>query len=85
LPREAHALMTVDLPGLAASIALPALPLIGTTSPAWAGDITSAITAALPAAELVTLTGQGHEAIDSAPGLVARKLPDSLTTDQPPS
>jgi pimeloyl-ACP methyl ester carboxylesterase len=74
LPREAHALMSVDLPSLAASAALPALLLIGTTSPAWAGDITSAITAALPAAELATLTGQGHEAVESAPGLVVRKL-----------
>jgi hypothetical protein len=40
--------MIVDLPGLAASVALAALLLLGTTSPAWAGDITRAITAALP-------------------------------------
>jgi hypothetical protein len=58
LPREAHALMSVDLPSLAASVALPALLLLGTASPGWAGDITSAITAALPAAELVTVTGK---------------------------
>jgi pimeloyl-ACP methyl ester carboxylesterase len=74
LPREAQALMSVDLPGLAASVAPPALLLLGTASPAWAGDITRAIAAALPAAELVILTGHGHEAIDSAPGLVVREL-----------
>jgi pimeloyl-ACP methyl ester carboxylesterase len=74
LPREARALTSVDLPGLAAGVALPALLLLGTTSPAWAGDITRAIAAALPAAELVMLTGHGHQAVDSAPGLVVREL-----------
>jgi pimeloyl-ACP methyl ester carboxylesterase len=83
LPREARALMSVDLPGLAASIALPALLLLGTTSPAWAGDLTRAIAAALPAAELVILTGHGHEAINTAPDLVVRELLRFLTTDQP--
>jgi hypothetical protein len=35
----------------------------------------SALAAALPAAELASLTGRhGHKAIDSAPGLVVREL-----------
>jgi pimeloyl-ACP methyl ester carboxylesterase len=74
LPREAHALMSVDLPGLAAAVTAPALLLLGATSPAWAGDVTRAIAAALPAAELVVLPGHGHEAVDSAPDLVVREL-----------
>ena len=74
LPREAHALMGVGLPGLAAAVTAPALLLLGATSPAWAGDVTRAIAAALPAAELVVLPGHGHEAVDSAPDLVVREL-----------
>jgi pimeloyl-ACP methyl ester carboxylesterase len=74
LPREAHALTNVDVLSLAASVAAPALLLLGVTSPAWAGDITRTIAAALPAAELVVLPGLGHEAIDSAPDLVVREL-----------
>jgi len=66
--------MSVDPPGLAASVAAPVLLLLGTTSPAWAGDITRAIAASLPAAELVSLPGHGHAAIDTAPGLVAGEL-----------
>jgi pimeloyl-ACP methyl ester carboxylesterase len=74
LPREARALTSADLPGLAAYVTAPALLLLGATSPAWAGDITRAVAAALPAADLVVLPGQGHEAVDSAPDLVAREL-----------
>ena len=52
----------------------PALLLLGATSPPWAGDITRAHAATLPAAKLVVLPGQGHEAVDSAPDLVVREL-----------
>ena len=55
-------------------VTCPALLLLGATSPAWAGDITRELAAALPAAELVVLPGQGHEAVDSAPELVVREL-----------
>lgn len=74
LPREAEALTSVDLPGAARMVTCPALLLLGATSPAWAGDITRELAAALPAAELVVLPGQGHEAVDSAPELVVREL-----------
>ena len=74
LPREAEALTGVDLPGAARMVTCPALLLLGATSPAWAGDITRELAAALPAAELVVLPGQGHEAVDSAPELVVREL-----------
>jgi pimeloyl-ACP methyl ester carboxylesterase len=48
--------------------------LLGAASPAWAGDITRVLAATLPAAELTVLAGCGHEAVDSAPDLVAGQL-----------
>jgi len=74
MPREAHALTSVDLPGLAAAVTAPALLLLGATSPAWAGDITREVAAALPTAELAVLPGQGHLAVDSDPDLVVAEL-----------
>ncbi len=74
LPREAEALTSVDLPGAARQVTCPALLLLGAASPAWAADITRELAAALPAAELVVLPGQGHEAVDSAPELVVSEL-----------
>jgi pimeloyl-ACP methyl ester carboxylesterase len=74
LPREAAALSRVDLPGLARAVAVPALLLLGADSPAWAKDITAALASALPAAELVTLPGQGHDAVDLAPGVLVAEL-----------
>jgi pimeloyl-ACP methyl ester carboxylesterase len=74
LPREAVALAGLDLPGLAGPVTCPVLLLLGTQSPPWARDITGALAAALPGAELVTLPGQGHDAIDSAPELLVAEL-----------
>jgi pimeloyl-ACP methyl ester carboxylesterase len=73
LPREAQALTTADLLSAARSVTSPVLLLLGATSP-WAGDITRALQAALPAAELLILPGQGHEAVDAAPDLVVGEL-----------
>lgn len=70
LPREAQALATVDLPALAAAVPVPVLLILGSQSPAWARDIT----AVLPQSTLAVLDGQGHEAIESAPGLLADRL-----------
>jgi len=39
-----------------------------------AGQITRGLAAALPAAEIAVLPGQGHEAIDSAPEVVVSGL-----------
>ena len=64
----------MDLPGAARLVSCPALLLLGATSPAWAGAITRELAAALPAAELVVLPGQGHEAVEEAPDLVVREL-----------
>jgi pimeloyl-ACP methyl ester carboxylesterase len=78
LAREAEGLAAVDLPALAAEITAPVLLLLGTASPAWAGDITRAVAAVLPAATVAELPGLGHEAVDTAPGLVDARLREFL-------
>jgi pimeloyl-ACP methyl ester carboxylesterase len=78
LPREAEGLASVDLPALAAAITVPVLLLLGTASPGWAGDITRALAAVLPAATVGELPGFGHEAVDTAPGLVDTRLREFL-------
>lgn len=83
LPREAEALTGVDLPGAARMVTCPALLLLGATSPQWAGEITRELAAALPAAELVVLPGQGHEAVDSVPEVVVRVLDRFFDADVP--
>ena len=74
LAREAEALTNVDLPTLAAGVSLPVLLLLGATSPPWAGIITRLLVETLRDAEVVVLPGNGHTAVDSAPGLVVSKL-----------
>ncbi len=74
LPREAAALAAVDLPALAAGVTIPVLLILGTASPAWAGDITRELDAALADATVAVLPGCGHDAIDSAPGQLADAL-----------
>jgi pimeloyl-ACP methyl ester carboxylesterase len=74
LPREARALAIVDLTALAATVRVPVLLVLGSQSPAWARDITGDLAAVLPQSTLTVLPGQGHEATDSAPGLLADRL-----------
>ena len=74
LPREAEALASADPLALAGEVTAPVLLLLGETSPAWAADLTHALSAALPQATLAVLPGCGHEAIDAAAGLVYREL-----------
>jgi pimeloyl-ACP methyl ester carboxylesterase len=74
MPREAQALTTVDLTALAAAVPVPVLLILGTDSPAWARDITSDLAAVLPQNSLAVLDGQGHDAIESAPELLASRL-----------
>jgi len=74
LPREAEALTSVDLLGLATKVTAPVLLLLGTKSPPWAGEITRALAATLTIAELVSLPDQGHDAVDSAPDLIVSEL-----------
>ena len=74
LPREAEALTSVDLSGLAAGVSVPVLLLLGATSPSWAEDITRVLAAALTDAEIVILPDNGHAAVNSAPDLVVSEL-----------
>jgi len=74
LPREGEALASADPLALAAGVTAPVLLLLGEVSPAWAADLTHALSAALPQATLAVLPGYGHEAIDGAPGLIYRQL-----------
>ena len=64
LPREARALASADPVALAAHVTAPVLLLLGETSPAWAPDITHALSAALPQATLAVLPDIGHEAVE---------------------
>jgi pimeloyl-ACP methyl ester carboxylesterase len=78
MPREAPALACADLPGLAAAVRVPALLMLGSQTPAWAGDITNELLAALPDSKLAMLDGQGHEATDRAPGMITGLLAEFL-------
>jgi pimeloyl-ACP methyl ester carboxylesterase len=74
MPREAQALATVDLKALAAAVTVPVLLILGSASPAWARGITEDLMAVLPRSTLAVLDGQGHEATESAPELLASRL-----------
>ena len=50
----------------------------GAASPAWAGDITRELIAALPRSRVAVLPGQGHEAIGSAPEMLTSQLREFL-------
>lgn len=78
MPREAEALASANPVALAAGVTAPVLLLLGEASPAWAADLTHALSAALPQATLAVLPGCGHEAIDAAPGLIYRELAQFL-------
>jgi pimeloyl-ACP methyl ester carboxylesterase len=79
MPREAPALADVDLKALAADVQVPVLLILGTDSPAWAKDITRDLAGVLPLSTLAVLDGQGHDAIDTAPAVVAGALDEFLS------
>ncbi|HEV3268953.1 MAG TPA: alpha/beta hydrolase [Acidimicrobiales bacterium] len=81
LPREAKALRSVNLTSLAPEVTTPVLLLLGTKSPPWASDITRALAASMLNASIVSLVGQGHDAIDTAPELVVGELKCFLEGD----
>jgi pimeloyl-ACP methyl ester carboxylesterase len=74
MAREGAALTTVDLTALAGAVPQPVLLLLGENSPPWAHTITHALHRRLPESTLAVLAGQGHEAVDAAPALVAEAL-----------
>lgn len=73
LVREAEALQVVDLAALSVAVRQPTLLLLGADSPPWAAAETDVVARALNA-EVAMLLGQGHEAVDQAPALVAGLL-----------
>jgi pimeloyl-ACP methyl ester carboxylesterase len=81
--REGRALARHDRSALAPAVHQPVLLLLGTNSPPWAGSITQALHRALSNSTVVLLPGQGHEAIDSAPALVADALQSFFSPTQP--
>jgi hypothetical protein len=81
LPREAAALLATDLTRNARAVSNPVLLLLGETSPGWAHQITHDVAAAIPAAEIAHLPGQGHEAIDMAPHLIVAALERFFSPD----
>lgn len=44
--------------------------LVGAESPAWAGEVTGTLVAALPGADVTLVPGHGHDMVDTAPALV---------------
>ncbi|WP_275451199.1 alpha/beta fold hydrolase [Arthrobacter sp. H14] len=74
LVREAEALAAVDVSALAADVVQPVLLLRGSEGPPWAADVTMSLAGTLSAATVATLQYQGHEAVDSAPELIAEYL-----------
>jgi len=74
MPRESQGLGAVDLKALAAAVDVPVLLLLGSTSPAWAHDITTELSGVLAHKTLAVLDGQGHDAISLAPELLVARL-----------
>ena len=75
VPREIRAFGEQALdPRQAARIGIPALLLVGGTSPAQIQGRPERVAAALPDARIVELQGQGHMATITAPELLARLL-----------
>lgn len=74
LGREAEALSTLELAGLAAGVRQPVRFLLGTASPPWAAEVTRTLAAQLAGSEVGTLEGQGHEGLDGAPERVVEEL-----------
>ena len=75
LPREAHALETMDL-AISEHVSCPVLLLLGSESPPWAAHITASLHASIPGATITVLDGQGHEGIDNAPIALAELVSD---------
>jgi pimeloyl-ACP methyl ester carboxylesterase len=72
--REGEFLQTVDLAALARAVTVPVQFLLGEKSPAWAGEVTRALAAALPGAAVTIVPGHGHDLVDSAPDVVVEAL-----------
>jgi pimeloyl-ACP methyl ester carboxylesterase len=65
-------------PGRFASVGVPTLVLAGSESPPEEVDSCTAVVSAVPDARLVTMAGQGHVAMTTAPELFAAEILDFL-------
>lgn len=73
-PREMRGIAALPDVSVLAAVTMPTLMLLGEHSPAHLRDATHAVAAVLPAATVVELPGQGHEAVATAPDLVAAAI-----------
>ena len=70
LPREYRAPTSYEFePERFADMTTPTLLLVGSESPEWAKDATKELNNALPNSRISVLKGQGHLAMNTAPGL----------------
>lgn len=74
LSREATALASVDLDAISHGVTVPVAFLLGESSPVWAKTITHHLAGRLSRSKVVELPGVGHEAVETAPSLVASAL-----------
>jgi pimeloyl-ACP methyl ester carboxylesterase len=61
-------------PNAFASLAVPALLLLGSESPEWAKKGTEVVQSVLPHSRVAALRGEGHIALMTAPELVADEV-----------
>lgn len=73
-PREMRGIAALPDVAVLAGVTVPTLMLVGEHSPAHLRAATDAVAAVLPAATVVELPGQGHEAVATAPDLVAAAI-----------
>jgi pimeloyl-ACP methyl ester carboxylesterase len=80
LPRELRAVDDFRIAAVEPQrIAIPALLLLGSDSPANFGAAIERLASALPQARTTALAGQRHVAMDTAPELLARKIVEFWT------
>lgn len=75
LPRETQAVQRYIFdPQRLATLQLPTLLLLGSASPPFFQQAIEALHATLPQSEIVVLQGQHHNAVETAPGLLAENV-----------
>lgn len=75
IPRELLAMRGYDFrPEKFASIGIPVRLLVGSESPDWARDVAARLAAAIPGSDIVTLDGERHFAMLTAPERLAEEI-----------
>jgi pimeloyl-ACP methyl ester carboxylesterase len=81
LPREAHTLSASNLIYLARKITTPTMLILGSESPPWAEEILREHSPVMRDVEVIDVSNQGHNAIDTAPREVVDDLVHSFTKE----